>query len=388
MSLPRKRIMFILGTRPEAIKLAPVILEIEKYPDIFHGILVSTGQHREMLNQVLKIFSLRPDYNLRIMEEEQTISSIVIKCLKELENVILRENPDFILVQGDTSTAFAAALSSFYHQVPLGHVEAGLRTFDKWKPFPEEINRKLISSLADFHFAPTKKAVENLLKEGMDKKDIFLTGNTVIDAAKSIAKNDFDFSKIGIEINDNKKLVLVTIHRRESFGSPMKSICSAISEIARIFKDELQIVFPVHKNPIVRKQVFEILNDFDNIDLIEPLDYEPFINLMKRSHIILTDSGGIQEEAPTFGVPVLVAREKTERPEALEAKVVKLVGTNKDIIISEMNLLLKDEISYKNMAREVSPYGDGKASERIVQVILRHFGFTDIKPEEFAYEKN
>jgi len=364
--------------------MAPLILEVDKHPDILQGIIVSTGQHHEMLRQVMHIFDIRPDYDLGIMEESQTLSRIVVKTLQGLENIVLREKPDMLLVQGDTSTAFAAALTAFYNKIPIGHVEAGLRTGDKWKPYPEEINRQLISVVADQHFAPTRTAVSKLLAEGIRKDSIFLTGNTVIDALLDVSKRKYDLIKAGLKIDPDKKLILVTAHRRESFGAPMKEIMSAIARIAKKHEKDVQVIFPAHKNPIVQMAAKETLGDIENVEIIEPMDYEPFVHLMKASYIILTDSGGVQEEAPSLGKPVLVLREKTERPEAIEAGTVKLVGVKEEDVFRETEKLILDKDEYKKMTKAVNPYGDGKASERITQAILHYFGFTDRRPKEFG----
>ncbi len=293
----RKRIMFVFGTRPEAIKMAPVITEAERYPDIIEPLIVTTGQHRHMLDQVLRIFNINTDYDLGVMEENQTLISIVTKSLQGLEEIILREKPDLLLVQGDTSTAFAAGLAAFYYKIPLGHIEAGLRTFDKWRPYPEEINRKLITAVADLHFAPTAAAMHNLLNEKVVRERIYLTGNTVIDALLKVAKNKFDLEKAGIKVRKDRRNILVTAHRRESFGQPLKNICSAIKRLAEKYARTVDFIIPVHKNPKVRDVIRENLEELNNIELIEPLDYEPFVHLMKVSHLILTDSGGVQEEA-------------------------------------------------------------------------------------------
>jgi len=379
----RRRIMFVFGTRPEAIKLATVINEVEKYPDVLEPVIVVTGQHREMLDQVLRLFDIDPDYDLGIMEENQSITSIVTKSLQGLEEVMLREKPDMVLVQGDTSTTFAAGLAAFYYRIPLGHVEAGLRTFDKWRPYPEEMNRKLTTDLADLHFAPTQTSVKNLLEEKVPRERIFLTGNTVIDALLSTSRRNFDLGKFGIKLNKSRKLILVTAHRRESFGAPLRNICSAVKRLAEKFRGEIEFVIPVHKNPIVRNVMNEFLEAVDSVELIEPLDYEAFVHLMKAAYIILTDSGGVQEEAPSLGKPVLVLREKTERPEAVTAGAVKLVGMDEKVIFEAANLLLTDASAYEKMSRAVNPYGDGHASERMVEVILHYFGALDRKPGEF-----
>ncbi|MFH1347429.1 MAG: UDP-N-acetylglucosamine 2-epimerase (non-hydrolyzing) [Candidatus Margulisiibacteriota bacterium] len=375
--------MFVFGTRPEAIKMAPVIKEAEKYPEMLQPVIVVTGQHRQMLDQVLRIFEIKSDYDLGIMEMNQTLTSIVIKSLRGLEEIIMRERPDMLLVQGDTSTAFTAGLGAYYYKIPLGHVEAGLRTFDKWRPFPEEMNRKLLTSLADLHFAPTKTSVNHLLEEKVPISSIYLTGNTVIDALLKTAQRKFDLRRSGISLSSAKKLVLATVHRRENFGQPLKNICTAIARLANEHAQEIEIILPVHKNPMVRETVQGMLGKSSNIQLIEPLDYEPFVHLMKESYIILTDSGGIQEEAPSLGKPVLVLREKTERPEAVDFGTVKLVGSDPELIFQEADQLLKNREAYEKMSKAVNPYGDGHASERIVQSILYYFGAIDQRAEEF-----
>jgi UDP-N-acetylglucosamine 2-epimerase (non-hydrolysing) len=382
----RKRIMFVFGTRPEGIKMAPVIKEVEKYPDILEPILVVTGQHRQMLDQVMRVFNLEPDYDLGIMEANQTITNIVTKSMTGLEDILLREKPDMLLVQGDTSTVFAAALEAFYYKVPVGHVEAGLRTFDKWSPFPEEINRKLTTSLADLHFAPTRTAAKNLLGEQVPKDKVYLTGNTVIDALLEVAGRPFSLEQAGLKLSQTRKTVLITTHRRESFGQPLKNICAAIRQLAEKHRAGAQFVIPVHRNPMVRNVINELLDGVDNVELIEPLDYEAFVHLMKASYIILTDSGGVQEEAPSLGKPVLVLREKTERPDAVEAGTVKLVGMDERVIFEEADRLLTDKSAYEAMTKASNPYGDGRASERIVGALLHYFGAADRRPEDFNAE--
>lgn len=380
----RKRIMFVFGTRPEAIKMAPVVEKVESYPDILQPIVVVTGQHRQMLDQVLRIFAIHPDYDLGIMEENQTLTNILSKAMQGLEDAIIKEKPDMLLVQGDTSTTFAAALEAYYYKIPLGHVEAGLRTFDKWRPFPEEINRRLTTVMADLHFAPTRTSANNLKAEGINDGSIYLTGNTVIDALLQVAGKSYDLKKAGVELAPGKKIVLVTTHRRESFGRPLRNTCQAIARLAQTLSKEIQIVIPVHKNPMVKNTVAEILGEIDNVVLIDPLDYLPFVHLMKASYLILTDSGGIQEEAPSLGKPVLVLRDKTERPEAITAGTVKLVGTDEELIYTEAVKLLTEPAAYETMSRAVNPYGDGVAADRIVQAILYYFGATDKKPKEFS----
>ena len=363
--------------------MAPVINEVRKHHDVFRPVIVVTGQHRQMLDQVLKIFGIRPDYDLEIMEANQTITSIVTKTLRGMEEIILRERPEMLLVQGDTSTAFAAGLASFYYKIPLGHVEAGLRTFDKWRPFPEEMNRKLLTALADLHFVPTASTVKNLLEEKVPRAKIFLTGNTVLDALLEVAERKFKLEGTGIQLDKNKKLILLTTHRRESFGEPLQNICAAVATIAAKFIKEVQFVIPVHQNPKVKETVEERLKGIKNIQLIEPQDYLPFVHLMKAAYIILTDSGGVQEEAPSLGKPVLVLREKTERPEAIAAGSVKLVGMEEKVIIAATSKLLTDEKEYKKMANAVNPYGDGHAAERITGALMHYFGILDKKPKEF-----
>lgn len=379
----RKKVMFVFGTRPEAIKMAPVIKECGKYQEFLEILVVVTGQHRQMLDQVLRLFEIDPDYDLGIMEANQTLTSIVTKTLKGVEEIILNERPDLILVQGDTSTAFAAGLSAYYYKVPLGHIEAGLRTFDKWQPYPEEINRKLLTSLADLHFPPTKSAMDNLLRELVPREEIALTGNTVIDALLEVAKRNFDLGSTGLRLTPGKKIVLVTTHRRENWGAPLRGICAAIKTIAERFREQVEVVLPVHKNPTVSDVVNEILGNVPNVLLTEPLDYEPFIHLLKASYLVLTDSGGIQEEAPSLGKPVLVMRDKTERPEAALAGTVKLVGADTDLIVAEATKLLGDPAEYAKMSQATNPYGDGRASARIIYSILHYFGMADDGPEEF-----
>lgn len=381
--MQKKRIMFIFGTRPEAIKMAPLVCEVKKHDDIFEAVIIVTAQHREMLDQSLKSFNLKPDYDMEIMEAGQSISSIVTKTLQGFEEIVLRERPDIILVQGDTSTSFAAALGAYYHKIPVGHVEAGLRTHNKFNPYPEEMNRRLTADLSALHFAPTSLAVKNLEKEGIHRNCIYLTGNTVIDALLSIANEPYDLKKLKVDLKKDKKMILVTTHRRESFGLPMRQICEAISKIVKKYHDMVSVVIPVHKNPLVKDVIHDVLGDLNDVILIEPLDYMPFVHLMKKAYIILTDSGGIQEEAPSLGKPVLVLRDVTERPEAVLANTVRMVGTDVDLIFNETEKLLLNHEEYTKMARAVNPYGDGKASSRIVAALLWYFGFTDKTIEEF-----
>lgn len=373
-------LVFIFGTRPEAIKIAPVIKELQKEKNINLKIIV-TAQHREMLDQVLNIFEIKPDYDLNIMTEGQSLFQVSSKVLNRLEKILKKENPNIVLVHGDTTTTLASALASYYLKIPVGHIEAGLRTFDKYRPFPEEINRHLTDIISDLHFAPTWLAKKNLIFSGIKQETIFVTGNTVIDALLEISKKKYSFPKSFQNIL-RKKYILVTCHRRESFGIPLQEICLAIKEIAENYKD-LEIIFSLHKNPVVKNYVTKILRREKNIHLIEPQDYLFFVNLMKKSYLILTDSGGIQEEAPTFGIPVLVLREKTERPEAVKAGCVRLVGVSKERIIQETLKVLEDEKEYNKMSKLINPYGDGKASKRIREGILYYFKIRKNKPGEF-----
>ncbi|MGD9489365.1 MAG: non-hydrolyzing UDP-N-acetylglucosamine 2-epimerase [Calditrichaceae bacterium] len=368
-----KKIMFIFGTRPEAIKMAPVIKKFSNKPDI-KPIVVVTAQHREMLDQVLNIFNIKPDYDLGIMKNNQSLEDITILALRELSEIIRSEKPSIILVQGDTTTTFVGALAALYNKIPIGHIEAGLRTFDKFQPYPEEINRKLTTVLADIHFPPTKKAAENLRNEGIPDELISITGNTVIDTLLEVVDRKFEFTDPlkSILSQNNNRVILVTAHRRESFGEPLANILSALSEIAEKAPD-VQILFPVHPNPNIKNAVYRQIGSNSRIHLINPLDYESFVHLMNKSYLIITDSGGVQEEAPSLGKPVLVLRNKTERPEAVEAGTVKLVGSDYDVIVSESMKLLSDTEAYNSMARAINPYGDGKASERIYKIITERF---------------
>ncbi len=367
----------VFGTRPEAIKLAPVLTELQKSPEIESRVCV-TAQHREMLDQVLKIFEIRPDYDLNLMRSNQSLYQVTADVLASLEPVVQKEKPDVVITQGDTTTALLASLAAYYAQIRVARVEAGLRTHDKYSPFPEEINRLLADQLADLHFAPTERAKQNLLREGILSENIFVTGNTVIDALQQMwaRVKDLDFRErfpVPTEIfsqieRSEKKLVLVTGHRRESFGPEFESICLGLRKIAQSHPDVI-LIYPVHLNPNVRAPVRKILKEQERIFLIEPLDYEKFVWLMGRAFLILTDSGGIQEEAPALGKPVLVMRKVTERPEALEAGTAKLVGTDVETIFTEAQRLLEDQRAYKRMARAVHPFGDGHAAERIVKIL-------------------
>jgi len=366
------KVMTVIGTRPEAIKMAPVIKSLMNYSEEVKSVVCVTAQHREMLDQVLKIFGIVPDYDLNLMKPNQSLSLLTANLLTALDEVITFEKPDWVLVQGDTTTAMVASLVAYYHRIKLGHVEAGLRTNDKFQPFPEEINRRIADILADAYFAPTQNSRMNLIKEGIRSESIVVTGNTVIDAlmmiSRRVAGRPLD-SRISTSIK-NKLLILVTVHRRESFGEPLENICKALARIALSYQEKIQIVYPVHLNPNVRKTVYETLSGIPNISLIEPVNYEELVGLMSSSYLILTDSGGIQEEAPSLHKPVLVLREMTERPEAIEAGAAKLIGTDADRIYSETMRLIEEPKSYHRMASAINPYGDGQASQRIVQFLL------------------
>jgi len=371
------KVITVIGTRPEAIKLAPVIKELEKYPDKFKSIIVVTAQHRQMLDQVLELFKIEPLYDLNVMSNNQTLSNVTMRIIERFDPIIKKEKPDLIIVQGDTTTTFISSLVGFYHKIKVAHIEAGLRTYNKYRPFPEEINRRLTGVLTDFHFAPTERAKQNLLSEGILEENVFVIGNTVIDALLiTLEKLKNDKTKLQYLnykfpfLNSKSKLILLTAHRRENFGKPLKNICLAIKEIVKN-NPSVEIIYPIHLNPNVQNPVKRILKDNQRIHLTDPLDYESFIWLMDKSYLILTDSGGIQEEGPSLGKPVLVLREVTERPEAVEAGTVKVVGLNKDRIIKETQRLLDDETVYKKMSKAVNPYGDGKASQRIVEILKK-----------------
>lgn len=372
-----KKVLFVFGTRPEAIKMAPLINEMVERKN-FNVKICITAQHREMLDQVLNIFNIKPDFDLNVMKPNQKLEDVTSLIIKGVGKVIDQYEPDLVLVHGDTTTTFAATLSAFYRQVKVGHVEAGLRTGDILSPWPEEANRKLTAAIANFHFAPTEISKNNLLKENINNKNIIVTGNTVIDSLKQtikkISQDKLILSNLKERFNfldENKKLILVTGHRRESFGESFKNICLALKKIAERNKD-IQIIYPVHLNPNIKNPTNKILKNINSIFLLEPLDYLAFCYLMEKSYIVLTDSGGIQEEAPSLGKPVLVMRETTERPEAIEANTVKLVGTNQDKIITNTELLINDLDHYKMMSNAVSPYGDGKAAKRIVDFLVKN----------------
>ena len=363
------KVLSVFGTRPEAIKMAPLVKKL-KETDGIESVLCVTAQHREMLDQVLELFDLVPDYDLNIMKPNQTISMITTNVLLGLDEIFEKEKPDIVLVHGDTTTTFAAALSAFYHQASVGHVEAGLRTYDKYSPFPEEINRVLTGHIADIHFAPTERNRENLLREGIGEEKIFITGNTVIDALLEVAGKPYEFEDETLKNLDfeNKRVITVTCHRRENLGENMENIFGAIRQIGDEF-DDVEIVYPVHMNPKVREIAGRILDGADNIHLIEPLQYQPFVNLQAKSYLIITDSGGMQEEAPSLGKPVLVVRKETERPEAVAAGPVKLAGVDRDTIYKMTKELLTDRAAYDKMAHAANPYGDGHACEKIIEIL-------------------
>ncbi|MBQ8081943.1 MAG: UDP-N-acetylglucosamine 2-epimerase (non-hydrolyzing) [Clostridia bacterium] len=367
------KVMTVFGTRPEAIKMAPLVRALQADP-FFECVLCVTAQHRSMLDQVLELFELTPDYDLNVMKQNQTLPMITSSVLNGLDEVLTKEQPDLVLVHGDTTTTFAAALAAFYHQIPVGHVEAGLRTYDKYSPFPEEMNRQLVSRIGDLFFAPTEANRQNLVKEGTDPAKVVVTGNTVIDALQQVAGKPYEFEDETLRTIDfeKKRVITVTCHRRENLGENMAAIFSAIADVAREF-DDVEVVYPVHLNPKVREAAAKYLADISNVHLIEPLTYQPFVNLMARSFFILTDSGGMQEEAPALGKPVLVVRRETERPEAIAAGTAKLAGVEHDAIRDEMETLLTDPAAYHAMAHAVNPYGDGHACERILEAIKTAF---------------
>lgn len=376
------KVMTVFGTRPEAIKMAPLVKELESREEI-QSIVAVTAQHRQMLDQVLEIFNITPDYDLDIMKERQTLVDITSNVLRGLYEVIGKAKPDIVLVHGDTTTTFAGALAAFYSQVAVGHIEAGLRTYDKYSPFPEEINRVLTGSLTELHFSPTVQNKKNLLKENKDESKIFITGNTVIDALKTTVRKDYEFANETLKNLDfSKKIIVVTAHRRENLGEPLHNICNAIKRLAKEFQDEVQVVYPVHLNPAVREVAFSVLGDLPNVKLIDPVDVCELHNLMDRSYMIMTDSGGLQEEAPSLGKPVLVLRNETERPEAVQAGTVKIAGVKEDVIYEMGKTLLTNPAEYDKMAKAVNPYGDGFASKRSVDAILYHFGLKKDRPED------
>lgn len=377
--MKKLKVMVVFGTRPEAIKMAPLVLELQKHSDCIETITVVTAQHRQMLDQVLETFCIQPNYDLDIMGKNQSLLDITGKILQKFDPIVKQELPDMILVHGDTTTTFVASLVAFYNQVRIGHVEAGLRTFDKYSPFPEEMNRQMTDNLADLYFAPTSESKENLLKENHPESAIIITGNTAIDALKLTVQSDY-YHEVLHRLDPLKKLVLVTMHRRENQGQPMRDVFSALREMVDLHS-ELEVVYPVHLSPAVQEAANDILSDHERIHLIEPLDVLDFHNLASRSYFIMTDSGGVQEEAPSLGKPVLVLRDTTERPEGVRAGTLKLVGTDPNRVKEAMTALLTDEKLYRDLSQAPNPYGDGKASERIVQAIQHYFGLTEAVSE-------
>lgn len=382
--MKKLKVMTVFGTRPEAIKMCPLVLEMKKYPDLIEPLVAVTAQHREMLDQVLELFQIKPDYDLNIMTSGQTLYDVTTRALMGLKEVMEEAKPDIVLVHGDTTTTFAGALAAFYAQIPVGHVEAGLRTGNKYSPYPEEMNRKLTGAIADMHFAPTAISKQNLLKENVNPDDILVTGNTVIDALQATVQKDYvfedaEFNKV---FESGHRLILMTTHRRENLGEPMRHVYKALKSVLETHED-VEAIFPVHKNPKVREIVQQELGGLDRVHLIEPMDYEPFANLMAKVDIVLTDSGGIQEEAPALGKPVLVLRDTTERPEAVSAGTVLLVGTAYEDVLRETNMLLDNAEHYREMAEAANPYGDGKACARIIRAILKKYGYDVENFEEF-----
>lgn len=377
------KVMSVFGTRPEAIKMAPLVIELEKNPNI-ESVVCVTAQHRQMLDQVLEIFNIKPDYDLNIMKDRQTLVGITARVLEGLDEVIKEAKPDIVLVHGDTSTSFVGALAAFYNQTMVGHVEAGLRTYDIYSPFPEEMNRCLTGRIAKMHFSPTIRNKNNLLKENVSDDNIYITGNTVIDAMKTTVKEDYVFKTDAINDIDfkSKRVITMTAHRRENLGEPLENICRAVKRLVEKY-DDVEFVYPIHMNPAVRETVNKIIGNLDRVNIIEPINVDELHNLMARSYMIMTDSGGIQEEAPSLGKPVLVLRRETERPEAVEAGTVKLAGVSEEVIFDMSCELLDDKNAYDKMAHSANPYGDGNASLRIIDAILYEFGINNVRPEEY-----
>lgn len=383
--MTQKKVMSVFGTRPEAIKMAPIVRRLAEESNEITSCVVVTAQHRSMLDQMLGIFDITPDYDLDIMKPGQTLTDITVRALTELERVIVQEKPDLVLVQGDTTTAFIGGLAAFYQQIPVGHVEAGLRTRNKYNPYPEEVNRQFLDVLADLCFAPTLTSSEALRSESVPESRIFITGNTVIDALLTTSKIEHQFSVPAlreVDFSQPYRTILMTAHRRENLGEPMQDICHALRDLLTA-RDDLRLIFPVHLNPRVRETVWSILGDLDRVKLIEPLDYLDFVHLMNAADIVVTDSGGVQEEAPALGKPVLVIRKTTERPEAITAGTARLIGTKRQDIVDAVSLLLDNDEEYARMHHAVNPYGDGHAAERTVQVIRHFFGLRETLPEPF-----
>lgn len=375
------KVMTVFGTRPEAIKMAPLVLELQKQSQRFEAITTVSAQHREMLDQVLDIFHIKPDYDLNIMHARQTLTDITSNVLINLDKILKEVKPDIVLVHGDTTTTFAASIAAFYNQIPIGHVEAGLRTWEKYSPYPEEMNRQMTDAMTDLYFAPTNQSKANLLKENHKEDNIYITGNTAIDALKQTVDKEYHHDILD-KVSPDNKLILLTMHRRENQGEPMRRVFKVIREVVES-REDVEVIYPVHLSPAVQEAAKEILGNTERIHLISPLDVVDFHNLAARSYFIMTDSGGVQEEAPSLGKPVLVLRDTTERPEGVEAGTLKLVGTESEKVKEEMEKLLDNDAEYQRMAQAKNPYGDGKASERILDAIAYYFGVTDKKPIEF-----
>lgn len=381
MLMKKIKVMTVFGTRPEAIKMAPLVLELQKQSQRFEAITTVSAQHREMLDQVLDIFHIKPDYDLNIMHARQTLTDITSNVLINLDKILKEAKPDIVLVHGDTTTTFAASVAAFYNQIPIGHVEAGLRTWEKYSPYPEEMNRQMTDAMTDLYFAPTNQSKANLLKENHKEDNIYITGNTAIDALKQTVDKEYHHDILD-KVSPDNKLILLTMHRRENQGEPMRRVFKVIREVVES-REDVEVIYPVHLSPAVQETAKEILGNTERIHLISPLDVVDFHNLAARSYFIMTDSGGVQEEAPSLGKPVLVLRDTTERPEGVEAGTLKLVGTESEKVKKEMEELLDNDAEYQRMAQAKNPYGDGKASERILDAIAYYFGVTDKKPIEF-----
>lgn len=381
MLMKKIKVMTVFGTRPEAIKMAPLVLELQKQSQRFETITTVSAQHREMLDQVLDIFHIKPDYDLNIMHARQTLTDITSNVLINLDKILKEAKPDIVLVHGDTTTTFAASVAAFYNQIPIGHVEAGLRTWEKYSPYPEEMNRQMTDAMTDLYFAPTNQSKANLLKENHKEDNIYITGNTAIDALKQTVDKEYHHDILD-KVSPDNKLILLTMHRRENQGEPMRRVFKVIREVVES-REDVEVIYPVHLSPAVQEAAKEILGNTERIHLISPLDVVDFHNLAARSYFIMTDSGGVQEEAPSLGKPVLVLRDTTERPEGVEVGTLKLVGTESEKVKKEMEELLDNDAEYQRMAQAKNPYGDGKASERILDAIAYYFGVTDKKPIEF-----
>ena len=381
MLMKKIKVMTVFGTRPEAIKMAPLVLELQKQSQRFEAITTVSAQHREMLDQVLDIFNIKPDYDLNIMHARQTLTDITSNVLINLDKILKEAKPDIVLVHGDTTTTFAASVAAFYNQIPIGHVEAGLRTWEKYSPYPEEMNRQMTDAMTDLYFAPTTQSKANLLKENHKEDNIYITGNTAIDALKQTVDKGYHHDILD-KVSPDNKLILLTMHRRENQGGPMRRVFKVIREVVES-REDVEVIYPVHLSPAVQEAAKEILGNTERIHLISPLDVVDFHNLAARSYFIMTDSGGVQEEAPSLGKPVLVLRDTTERPEGVEAGTLKLVGTESEKVKQEMEELLDNAAEYQRMSQAKNPYGDGKASERILDAIAYYFGVTDKKPIEF-----